>query len=63
MLILLLAYGVVLLSKYPCKRLEIHPFPSTMYRSLLLGVFEINGEEVCANILSILISEFLFLYF
>jgi endonuclease/exonuclease/phosphatase family metal-dependent hydrolase len=40
------SYGVVLLSKYPCKKLEIHPYPSTMYRSLLIGTFDINGQEV-----------------
>jgi endonuclease/exonuclease/phosphatase family metal-dependent hydrolase len=44
----MLAYGVVIISKYPCRKFELHPFPSTMARALLIGVFYINGEEVGA---------------
>jgi endonuclease/exonuclease/phosphatase family metal-dependent hydrolase len=40
------SYGVVIISKYPCRKFELHPFPSTMARALLIGVFYINGEEV-----------------
>eukprot|EP00029_Vermamoeba_vermiformis_P005461 TRINITY_DN1904_c0_g1_i1.p1 TRINITY_DN1904_c0_g1~~TRINITY_DN1904_c0_g1_i1.p1 ORF type:complete len:327 (-),score=7.09 TRINITY_DN1904_c0_g1_i1:85-1065(-) len=40
------SYGVVILSKYPCRKFELHPFPSGMGRSLLIGQFYVNGEEL-----------------